>query len=242
MMRPRRFELYAQLVQQAGDFDDALALAFAERALREVPPRSERSAQDAMVLGAAGRALAAAGELGRAAEVLDEAIETWRALQEGEQVSYALCERARLAGLAGDGAALARCEWVAKELREASARSRAYLRLALGRGWMGCGERERAYALVEKGAPEVDRHVDGSLARWRAHAARATGRQVGAVEGSPWRELAALDAALAAGGDGWGELEALAGVAGVAREVARVRARCPAGWSEGVWVAEQFRY
>lgn len=93
----RRLEILAHVVQSAADADGETAIEYAERARTALAPPSHRTAADARLLGAIGRALASGGAPSAALDVLSDALAAWAALGQDGHASYALCELLRIA-------------------------------------------------------------------------------------------------------------------------------------------------
>jgi hypothetical protein len=100
MPRSRRLRLLAHVVQSAADVGTDAA-AQANRALSLVRPRLERAPEDAVILGALGRAMAAGGDDDAATNALREAVDAWIEVGSPHESSHALCELLRLLAIAG---------------------------------------------------------------------------------------------------------------------------------------------
>jgi Lon protease (S16) C-terminal proteolytic domain len=252
-MRPFRLRLVAHLVQGAADHSDAAAIDFVARARRYVLPLGERSPEDAILLGAIGRALASVGQLDAAAAALDEAITTWEGLEDESQASYALCERLRIAGVQQDAIAVRRLGAVAAAVRAhpaTEALTDGFVCLALARAQLRLGLAEDARSLLDEdlGWEELPPHLRSARGRFVAGALALLGRDDEAqrvrtaIPAEPWRTLAHLDEEVARGGDGQQLLAVLASDPTAGREVRRLLERCPPGASAAEHVALHFRY
>lgn len=187
-------------------------IAASELAMREVPS-SQRHSTHLMLMGAIGRALAAAGRYERAIEVLRGAIVEWRRLYEPDQASFPLCELIRLHGISGAIADLETAiaddvAWVRDPDAKLSDMSATFLALAVGRALIVLDQPGRGIAELTGDVPwhAAPPHVQTSRLRWLAKAATRLGR---AQEAEAWRleltsgdepdinaELARLDVAL----------------------------------------------
>ncbi|MEZ4240554.1 MAG: hypothetical protein R3F59_31245 [Myxococcota bacterium] len=208
----------------------------------------ERSAADAELLGALGRAHAAAGRWDDAVLRLDDAIDTWTRLDRPVDASRPLCERLRVAGLLGRGDDVERLCAMAARLRAHPACTPvddAHLRLAEGRACVALGRLERGAGLLAlPDAEDLPAPVVASARRWAARAAGGPAADAlrAQVTCEPWRTLAALDARLAAGEGTHEQVEALTADPTAGREVRRTLARCPPGDDPGAFLADHFRY
>ncbi len=249
--RGTRLRLLAQWVQSHADGpDDRAAMQAAEQARAEVAEDRQRTAGDAMLLGAIGRALASAGELERALDVLEEATGLWFDLYREPDATYALSELIRVAGVLGRRDVVARgAGWAERVASRAETGrvSMAFVHLALIRAWVQLGEAERALercAAGEADAPDLPVHLRDSRRRWRARALDAASRPVQAdavrdrVMSAPFTHLAGLDRALRDGADPGPLLDLLR----CDMEAARLLARRPEARDPASWLAERYRY
>jgi hypothetical protein len=144
----------------------------------------ERCSGQARLIGALGRALAACGQYEEARHWLEEAIATWIALFEEDQMSYPLSEWLRVTGVVGNAAAIPRAkqDWMARMDRDArtSDISRAFVRLSLGRAFAQTGQPALALEALEGPSESFWQltfdHVQDARGRWLARTLRAMGR------------------------------------------------------------------
>jgi hypothetical protein len=108
MSRPVRLRHLAHVVQSAADVEDAPVLEWVQAALEWVRPEGERSAEDWVLLGAAGRALASVFAYAEAAARLQDAVDGWLAAHEVHEASHPVCELLRVQALLGDAAGVTR--------------------------------------------------------------------------------------------------------------------------------------
>lgn len=182
-------------------------LAEAERSLRT---RDDRSAEDAELLGALGRAWAAVGELEAAQRHLSDAVSLWFALDRDADCSHALCELLRVAALRKDEEALALAIRRAQDGLDTSlfqGLSPHYVQHALLRAAVLIGDGARAPQVpATLRTPEPD--LGRSTQRWWARAldlkgqrAQADAARASIPADTVEAQLAHLDAALRDGRD-----------------------------------------
>jgi tetratricopeptide (TPR) repeat protein len=211
--RETRLLIVAHVVQSVADGDPLLALETAERASRLISVISPLPA-DATLLGAIGRAEAAACAFERAAASLDTALQIWESLRLRTESSYALCERLRVLGILGQEEAV--LDLIETSVRtflqeeQTSKVARSFVLLAAGRALAQLGRHAEA---IERLEPEdawsqAPDHVQASRLRWLSFAQRATGlsgqaastlRALGCLGDTDQLHLAHLDDALARG-------------------------------------------
>jgi tetratricopeptide (TPR) repeat protein len=203
MPRPMRLQHLAQAVQSAADSDDTNSRLYSLLAEEHVKsPMSERSIEDWQLLGAIGRALAAAGDYARAASALSEAIAGSSANHQEHETSFALSELLRVLGLAGDQGTLRQS--LGRDLpaleghAETASISIGFARCAAGRALVQAGASREALPYLAD-APRVDWnkmpiHLRLARERWLARACAECGDHDGHR-----RAMAALDTATAAG-------------------------------------------
>lgn len=184
--RPLRLGLLAHVVQSAADGPPGHEQTYAQRALALVAPPGEEHDADLKLLGAAGRALAAAGQLQQATEHLQRAVRGWFDLFRPDDASYPLSEVLRVLGCAGPGAReeLDQIEpWLRGVLEDprTSMVSRAFVLLAAGRARI-CAEQPAAGLSHLEGKARGVRweltpwHLQLSRLRWLARGQTALGR------------------------------------------------------------------
>jgi tetratricopeptide (TPR) repeat protein len=184
MPRTIRFGVIAHVLQSAADLDDRIAEESIARVRPLVGPMDERCSGQARLIGALGRALAACGQYEEARHWLEEAIATWIALFEEDQMSYPLSEWLRVTGVVGNAAAIPRAkqDWMARMDRDArtSDISRAFVRLSLGRAFAQTGQPALALEALEGPSESFWQltfdHVQDARGRWLARTLRAMGR------------------------------------------------------------------
>lgn len=255
--RALRLRLLAHVVQSAADAGTD-AVAHATRALRFVRPPLERAPEDAVLLGAVGRAMAAGGDDAAAMNALHNAVDAWIEVGSPHKSSYALCELLRLLGIAGRrDEVLGLCEHrvtdYARDPRS-SEKSVGYLRVAAGRALVQIGSPARAleYLTDDRRWPPLPPEAEGARERWRARALDGVGRR---EDADACRErldtrrghgialvmqagLAKLDRALRDGEDTATAIAALAALT----EPRRTLDRCPPGVDPAQYLAENTRY
>ena len=161
--REARQEILAHGIQSLTDdltLDAAALTVRYRRAAAYLPAQPEdRILQDAQVLGALGRAAAAAGQLEQARVWCAEAVEEWEVQAHPAEMSRALCELARVLGLLGrsadfDAIVLPRAEAFRQQRYGASPLSGAYVCVAVGQGLalLGRGAEAAAWLLSVEGA------------------------------------------------------------------------------------------
>lgn len=197
-------------------------VAAAESAMREVAPPGKRHPADLKLMGAVGRALAAAGQTTRAVGTLRDAIRGWRQLRNPNDASYPICELVRVLAFGPtrselDVALAEDVAWARQPDIGLSDTSASFIALAVGRGLVTCGEAERGMAeLAADAAPwnQGPPHVRLARLRWMARGHAVLGRfdeakrirseleeAVVPGEADPNLELAHLDAALETAAD-----------------------------------------
>lgn len=258
--RPERLELVAQVVQSWTDSRCGAAelregAAWALRFVNELD--AERHVEDYLVLGAVGRALAAAQELSVALGWLQTAIDGMLALRQAQLASRALCECLRVTALASPEQLAPLLNGPLVEVlsdERLTVDSRAFLALAQGRALVQVGSHASGLEVLERASGPWDRapaHVRDSRDRWRARALAVLGEQRRGQElraalvhrsGLPGlASLVRLDAALEGGEDGRGPVDELRGNADCGFDVERILAATPP--AEGPrQVAERWRY
>lgn len=192
-------------------------VAAAEGAMREVGLPGRRHPADLKLMGAIGRAFAAAGQTIRAVEVLRDAIRGWRQLRNPNDASYPICELVRVLAFGPtrselDVAIAEDVAWARHPDIGLSDASASFIALAVGRALVTCGEAERGMAeLAADAAPwnQGPPHVRLARLRWMARGQAVLGRldearryraeleaAITPGEVDPNLELAHLDAAL----------------------------------------------
>lgn len=255
--RSLRLRLLAHVVQSAADTGTE-AIARATRALSFVRHRLDRAPEDAMLLGAVGRAMAAGGADVAGMDALHEAVDAWIEVGSPQESSYPLCELLRLLGIAGRrDEVLALCaQQVTDYARDprSSEKSVGYVRVAAGRALVQIGDAENALEyLADDGRwPPLPPEAEGARERWRARALDGVGER---EEADECRErlnvrrghgvalavqagLAKLDRAIR---DGDNTATAIAVLAELA-EPKRTLDRCPPGADPVHYLAEHTRY
>ena len=224
------------------------------RVRNEVEVAGRRTAADAILLGALGRALASCGAYEEAANVLDEAIDTWWRLEQEPDANIPLCERIRLAGLLRQSNVLNALEARVDAMglyADVGEISRRFAELALGRAWLLVGQPDRAWNYLEP--PEDDPavsppHLWQSRLRWGARCLESRGDSVNAdvlrreIEGDPYRLLAMLDETLHAGGDPEPIIADICTETQKGDQARRLMKRRPADYPLGSWMADHFPY
>lgn len=266
MPRPRRLRFIAHVVQSVTDASSP-SPELLERAGRYVNARLERSSEDCVLLGALGRAFAAAGNDALAKKHLQEAIEGWHEVAEPNQASFALCELVRILGIAAnDGDHSAKTELVEvietavedfEQLPNASTTSIGFVRLAAGRALTQANSPQRALDYLEDDEDWLPHapHVEAARLRWLARALDAVGR-------APDAERRRLDLHQMAFDRNAGNAPRLKGQYDLARldvairtgaptneilqnlddDTRRLLAHCPSGSDPARFVAERYRY
>lgn len=169
--RPVRLRLLANVLQNETDAD---RLSTIELALAQVAAPLERHEADLELLGAVGRAFAAAGQIPRALAVLREAIAGWIAIGRAGESSRPVCELVRLLGLLGDSAALDAAiagEVARVRVDRPSNASRCFLAFAVGRALVTLGRDTAGVAALADGETPWARspdHVRLARLRWLA--------------------------------------------------------------------------
>jgi hypothetical protein len=182
--RPIRLRVVAHVLQSATDGFEPELVSWADRALALVEPDPmERHAGDLDLLGAVGRALAAAGEHGRAVEVLRQAVDGWMSIQRPEASSFALSELLRVLGVLrrSDEIDAALSTWVSRFEVDPSAdvQSRAFVAFAAGRALILCDRWAEGLERITDGRARWDLappHLVRSRLRWQARALAAMHR------------------------------------------------------------------
>lgn len=175
---PRR-RLRAHIVQSASDSSSTLPHELACRALdTELSGRKPSTEGELFLVGAAGRAYAAAGEYAQAAKLLQLAVEGWFANERPAEAARPLCELVRVLGVTKNADALK--QLLSERFQEvlianmADPMSTAYALLAQGRALVQIGDHEGAQrALMARSDAWWDatpQHVCHSRKRWLAHA------------------------------------------------------------------------
>lgn len=255
--RASRLRYLAHVVQSEAE-GGADPGAAADRARPWVRERLERASEDAVLLGAIGRALAAAERDDEAIRVLHEAVATWQDIGAPYDSTHALCELLRLLGIAG------RADEVHAVVRRdlppvdaeprTSEKSLGFVRVALGRaytqtGQPGLGLRELSDAPEGRALPLI---AEAGRLRWLALSYDALGQSASADEirarlatrkdpPYPWTlqaRLARLDAARRDGAVTAALREELSSTA----ELARSLSRCPAARDWAAHLTERSRY
>ncbi len=255
--RASRLRHLAQVVQAAAEEAEDPGSA-ADRARAMVRPALERAAEDAVLLGAMGRAYGAAERDDDALVALREAVDTWHEVGCSFDSTHALCELLRQLGMAGNAELVLAVSDNDVPLVEADPRtsdkSLGFLRVALGRAYVQVGRFDLGLAELRE-APEgraLPLIAEGGRLRWLAvahdgfgnrKAADDTRAKLAARKDAPyaWRlqvALARLDAARRDGAvdagwlDGFGDLP----------ELALARRRCPPGRDLALHLTERSRY
>jgi tetratricopeptide (TPR) repeat protein len=249
--RAERLRLMAHQIQA---YADGLALVAAgevrarlEAARSELRPRCERAPEDAVLLGAIGRAWAALGEASEALEALHDAVLAWIEVHRPCESSYALSAFLRLAGIEGSELFLAMVAEPMQQLEadpQTSEKSLGYVRLAHARALVQLGRAAEARALLEDtpGRAPLPHEVESARVRWLARAlddlgqsdaARALRATLRAETADPEQcTLAALDQALRDG----------ASCDDLASELRAAAPPCPPSHDEARWIAERSFY
>jgi hypothetical protein len=257
MPRSRRLRLLAHVVQSAADVGTD-AVAQANRALSLVRPRLERAPEDAVILGAIGRAMAAGGDDDAATNALREAVDAWSEVGSPHESSHALCELLRLLAIAGRREeVVALCERAVADCARdprSSEKSIGYVRIAAGRALVQIGNLEAAlgYLSDDGGWPPLPPEAEGARERWWARALDGSGRRADAdqcrerldarrgrgVALDMQASLAELDRARRDGESTSSAIEALEAMT----ETRRTLDSCPEGIDRAEWLAERSRY
>jgi hypothetical protein len=176
--RETRLSVIAHVVQSVADGDPSLALETAERASGLVSAACPSPA-DAILLGAIGRAEAAAGDFARASVSLAGALRVWGALGLRTESSYALCERLRILGILGEEASILELVEgpVRAFLEPPSQPGHAFVLLAVGRALAQIGRPTEAIEHLGSEVPwaHAPGHVQAARLRWLSFAQRAAG-------------------------------------------------------------------
>ena len=173
LRRPLRLHLLAHEVQSAADgcaadWEESLAVAS-----EHVAAPNEEHAEDLMLLGAMGRALAAWGRYADAQGCLRRAVRGWLELGRELDASVALCELLRVVGVGGqlpDPEITGAVRLVRGDLR-VSHSSRSFLALAHGRALLQAGQTRAGIAELEGSAitwTATRPHVQASRHQWLA--------------------------------------------------------------------------
>lgn len=190
--RGLRLEVLAHVVQSAADADWDAAGDYARRASEWLASPGERHAADAKLLGAIGRAFAAASAASDATRALTASIETFESLRLPAMATYAVSELLRVAADAAPDHARHLATDLAPRIAEvADPIGRAFVQLAIGRAWASLGDPERALHCLDDSAAEWTRaplHARQARWRWRIQA----GRELHLPDLATWR--AALEA------------------------------------------------
>lgn len=212
--RAVRLRHLAQVVQSEAEGGNAPGAA-ADRARSYIRLRPERASEDAVLLGAIGRALGAAERDEDAIEALREAVSTWQDIGSPFDSTHAICELLRLLGIAGRAAEVA--EIVERDVPpiesdwRTSDKSLGFVRVAVGRAYLQLGRandalRELSDTPEGRALPLI---AEAGRLRWLARAHDALGDPIAADEtrrllssrqqpSYPWQlqtALARLDAA-----------------------------------------------
>jgi len=181
MHRSLRLRLIAQIVQSASDGGHD-PLGAARRATRSLRDPLERGIEDLVLLGAIGRARAAAGQYEEAIRDLDEAVRGWREVAAEHESSHALSELLRLLGITGQAAHIGElCETHVQAfelLPQVSEVSIGFVVVAAGRALVQVGRFEAALSYLGDARPwpPLPRHLEGARERWCARALDGLGR------------------------------------------------------------------
>lgn len=241
--RGLRLEVLAHVVQSAADADWDAAHDYARRAAEWVASPGERHASDAKLLGAMGRAYAAAGSFPEAARSLTASLETFEALRQPAMATYSVSELLRVTTDLDPNRALLLATEVAPRIADAADPiGRAFVQLARGRAFASLDEPQRALEALAENAAAWDRaplHARQARWRWSLVAARA----LSLPEVEAWTQrltdlgpfehlyLAELDAALVSGAPALPALEALLGLPVRGREAHRLLHRIAPVWT-----------
>lgn len=255
--RASRLRRLAQVVQSEAEVGKDPGAA-ADRARPWLRPPLERASDDAVLLGAMGRAYGAAERDEAAIAVLREAIEAWHDVGSAAESTHALCELLRQLGMAADRDGLRTVVEHHIPRVEADPRvsdkSLGFVRVALGRAYVQAGEaalgRDELSGVPDSRALPLI--AEGARLRWLALAHDALG-DFGEADAArrrllqrskapyPWRlqtALAHLDAARRDGDDLARLLEEVVSVA----ELALARRRCPEGRDLAFHLTQRSRY
>lgn len=241
--RGLRLEVLAHVVQSAADADWDAAHDYARRAVEWVASPGERHASDAKLLGAMGRAYAAAGSLPEAARALMASLETFEALRQPAMATYAISELLRVTTqLDPDRARHIASEVAPRIVDAADPIGRAFVQLARGRAFASLDEPRTALEALAEDAADWEKaplHARQARWRWRLLAARAL--DVNAVEEwtkrlmelgpSEHLHLSELDAALVIRSPALASLEALTTLPIRGREAHRLLRRIAPSWT-----------
>jgi hypothetical protein len=255
--RAARLRYLAHVVQSEAEGGDDPGAA-ADRAHRLVRPRLERASEDAVLLGAIGRALGAAERDEEAISVLQDAVATWQDIGAPYDSTHALCELLRLLGITArraDVDVVVRRDLPTIEADpRTSDKSLGFVRVALGRAYTQT--KQPLLALRElRDVPDgraLPLIAEAGRLRWLALATDAVGDPIAAdrirerladrkAPPYPWilqTKLARLDAARR---DGTVTEELRADLATTA-ELSRSLTRCPAGRDWAAHLTERSRY
>lgn len=241
--RGLRLEVLAHVVQSAADADWDAAHDYAGRAAEWVASPGERHASDAKLLGAMGRAYAAAGSLPEAARALTASLETFEALRQPAMATYSVSELLRVTTDLDPTRALLLATEVAPRIADAADPiGRAFVQLARGRAFATLDEPRRALEALSDNVANWDRaplHARQARWRWRLVATRALSlpeveawtQQLADLGPSEHLHLAQLDAALVSGGPTLPALDALLNLPIRGREAHRLLRRVAPGWT-----------
>ncbi|MFZ5476831.1 MAG: hypothetical protein ACOZNI_08660 [Myxococcota bacterium] len=201
LRRPHRVALLAHRVQAHHDDASEGWEATLAEARAAVAPEGDEHPEDLELLGAMGRLYAGWGRWAEAETLLARAIAGWFDLDRAPEASFAICERARVAGLRGDAAALGAAAADASRCAgdpRTSDPARGFLQLALGRAYAILGDVDAArVALADAAAPwpEAYVHLRASRLRWLARLGHDVLAELGALAGA--RDEARFAAVLA---------------------------------------------
>lgn len=241
-------QAYADAPSLAPEAHVRARIAAAKAALR---PAGERAPEDAVLLGAMGRAWAALGARADATNALHDAVHAWAEMHLEAESSYALAALLRLVGIdKSDLLLTVLAEHVQNLERDArsSEKSMGYVRLAYARALVQVGlpgHAEQAWALLDDapGRAPLPHEVESARGRWQARALDALGRH---------SDADALRMALDSNPTADAEQRALAKLDRCLRDsvpcdelLAELRAAappCPASEDEARWIAERSFY
>lgn len=255
--RASRLRHLAQVVQSEAEAGVDPGAA-ADRARDWLRPPLERASEDAVLLGAMGRAYGAAERDEDARDVLRDAVETWHQVGYSAESTHALCELLRQLGLARDlpGIQAAVEQHIPRVEADprTSDKSLGFVRVALGRAYTQAGRSELGRDELSD-VPEsraLPLIAEGARLRWLALACDALGEHRAADEARarlearsdppyPWKLQAALARLDRARRDGVVTASLLDGLDAIA-ELALARRRCPAGRDVAFHLTERSRY
>jgi tetratricopeptide (TPR) repeat protein len=221
---PIRLRIVAQALQSSTEGCAPDLQAQASRAQGYIAPKLDRYEQDLVLLGAVGRALAAAGDFDEAIRTLREAIQGWSDIYKDDQTSFPLSELVRVLGMLGRKQELDQVlETFVNNFEAAhtdNPHSQAFVDFSVGRALIQCGRPKEGVARLDERRQAWDQaysHLQRSRLRWLARGREELGDEAGAATArrmlSPQNDgyaiLANIDRALVTGDDPRALLEEL---------------------------------